>query len=457
MTQSKIWQSKKSVPLDATIEKFTVGPDLDMDARLVKYDVIASTAHAAMLSKMGHLKKLEFSKLKKELKTILDKVEADKFSLKGQEDMHSAIEAELIKKLGKLGGKIHLGRSRNDQSAVAIRLFAKKEVLEIQAELLAVIETLLKLAKKWSKIPMPGYTHVRPAMPSSVGLYFGAFAEALNDDYQSIKSVLETFDSCPLGASAGYGSTVPVDRKLTAKLLGFARVQNNSLSTQIARGQMETAILGALTNFSVTTSRLSNDLIYFSSSAYDFFVLGDNVSTGSSIMPQKRNPDPLEILRGTPGLLLGFHTQVATISKGLPSGYQRDLQLTKKPLVEGIKLAKHALQALNVVLKNISINKKQLIEAASDPQLYAAEMANDLVMKDGLSFREAYKKVKDVYLSGEKLAPRNPQTTIQKSKSLGMSGNLNLKPTQDLLSREKRSLNIVRKKFAGFLQKIWQI
>lgn len=454
---NKIWQSKKSVPLDKTIEKFTVGPDLEMDARLIEYDVVASTAHAAMLSKVGHLKKSDFGKLKKELKVIFEKIKANKFSLKGHEDMHSAIEAELIKKLGELGGRIHLGRSRNDQSAVAIRLFTKKELIEISAELLAVIEQLLKLAKKWNKVPMPGYTHVRPAMPSTVGVYFAAFAEALSDDYQSIKSALETFDSCPLGASAGYGSTVPVDRKLTAKLLGFSRVQNNVLGTQIARGQMETTTIGALTNFAVTVSRLSNDLAYFSSSAYDFFRLGDNISTGSSIMPQKRNPDPLEILRGIPGLLLGFHTQVATISKGLPSGYQRDLQLTKKPLIEGLKLSKHALQALDVVLKNISVNKGKLTKATSDPQLYAAEMANDLVMQKGLSFREAYRQVKDIYLGEEKLPTRNPQKTISDSKGMGMPGNLNLKPTQEAVNKEKRCLSSARKKFENIFKKIWQI
>lgn len=461
----KIWQTKSSTPLDPLIERFTIGTDLQYDKYLLPFDCAASAAHAFMLMKKGHLKKTEFQKIKKVLQEIHAQAQKRKFSLKNVEDGHSAIENLLVKRLGELGGKIHLGRSRNDQSSTAIRIFARSELLQIQTELLAVVNELLTLARRFEKLPMPGYTHARPAMVSTVGHFFAAFAEALTDDYRGVKAVSETYDSCPLGAAAGYGVSVPIDRKLTARLLGFARVQNNTLATQLSRGGMETSVLGTLVNFALTLSRLANDLIYFSAPEFDFFSLTDRIATGSSIMPQKRNPDSLEIIRGAAGALIGRHTQVASIVKGMSAGYQRDLQLTKQPFIEGVKLAKHSLQALMIVLRNLIINSKKLKVAAGNPHLFAADLTNELVLEKGLSFRSAYREIKKEYFHAAlqdtvafaDLPDLNPAHAIARKSVAGMPGNLNLEPIRKILAKEKRTTAAEQRKFAAALRKIWQL
>lgn len=461
----KLWQSASSKPLDPVIEHYTIGTDQKLDEYLVGYDCVASLAHAYMLSRQGYLTKAEFSKAKQALKEIYDQAIQRKFPIGDAEDGHSAIENYLTKHVGELGGKIHLGRSRNDQSATAIRVFAKDELIKIRSELLGTITVLLKLAQKYKSLPMPGYTHTRAAMVTTLGHYFAAFAETLLLDYRGLVSVSETFDSCPLGGAAGYGTTVPVDRKLTAKLLGFSSVQNNTLSAQLSRGQFELAVLEAALNINLTLSRLSNDLIYFASPEYDFFSLTDNIATGSSIMPQKRNPDPLEILRAAAGSLLGQVVEVASIIKGIPAGYQRDLQLTKKPFVEGVKFIKHSLQTIQVVLNNLIVNKDKLELAAENPHLYAADIANELVLQKGLSFREAYRKVKEEYthatyrntVAFADLPDFVPAHTNQRKKSLGMPGNLNLGPAQKELATANRKLSAEQKKFTAIIRKIWSL
>ncbi len=463
----KLWQSKNSTPLDPMIERFTIGSDLYLDEYLIGYDAAASAAHAYMLTQQGYLKKTEFAKVKKVLKEIYSKAVKHGYRLQGgrHEDGHSAIESVLTKKLGELGGKIHLGRSRNDQSATAIRLFAKNELFQIRTEILNVIEMLLQRAQKYAQVPMPGYTHMRPAMVSTLGHFFAAFAESLTDDYITVAAASELSDSCPLGGAAGYGTTATIDRALTSRLLGFAKVQNNTLAVQISRGKLETAILSALTNVGLTLSRLANDLIYFSAPEFDFFSLTEAVATGSSIMPQKRNPDALEIIRGNAGMLVGYTTQIATITKGLPAGYQRDLQLTKHPFIEGVKTAKYSLRALQIVLNNLIVAKDKLRTAASRPELFAANIANDLVLKKGLSFREAYRQVKTSYTQAtfrstgifDDTPDFNPLHNIAKKSGLGMPGNLNLGSTKRLAVAAKRATNAEQRKFTKAIQKIWQL
>ena len=267
----KIWETKSSQKLHPFIEKFTVGPDLILDKYLLSFDCAASTAHAFMLTKKGYLKKTEFKKVQKVLQEIYLKAVMRKFELKNVEDSHSAIEGLLTKRLGELGGKIHLGRSRNDQSATTIHLFAKNELLQIRKELLALAKVLQILAKKYAKLPIPGYTHTRPAMVSTLGHYFAAFAETLSIDYLGVESAFRVANRCPLGSAAGFGTAVPIDRKLTAKLLGFEELQINTLAAQLGRGQVETTTLGALVNVTLTLSRLANDVIYFASPEFDFF------------------------------------------------------------------------------------------------------------------------------------------------------------------------------------------
>lgn len=461
----KLWQTKSSQKLHPFIEVFTIGPDLIWDKYLLPFDCLASTVHAFMLQKQGYLKVSEFQKVKKVLQSIYLKARVKKFALKNVEDSHSAIEGLLTQKLGELGGKIHLGRSRNDQSATTIHLFAKDELLKIRQELLGTIEVLQTLAKKYETTPMPGYTHTRPAMVATLGHYFAAFAETLSVDYLGVNAAFEAIDRCPLGSAAGYGTSVTIDRKLTAKLLGFDELQINTLSAQLGRGQVETTTLGALTNVALTLSRLANDLIYFSTPEFDFFELSSLIATGSSIMPQKKNPDPLEIIRAAAGMLVGAHTQTATIVKGLPAGYQRDLQLLKQPFVQGVKLSKHSLQAIQIVLQNLKVNPKKLEKAASDTHLFAADLANELVLKKGLTFREAYRKVKEGY---EKAAWRgviefddvpsfDPAKQIRSKKSDGMPGNLRLDVGQKWLVKNKKATESSAKKFQEALEKIWQL
>ncbi|MFH0776865.1 MAG: argininosuccinate lyase [Patescibacteria group bacterium] len=461
----KLWETKSGAKLHPFIEKFTIGADLIWDKYLLPFDCLASTVHAFMLQKQGYLKNGEFKKVQKVLQEIYLQATAKKFELKDVEDGHSAIEGLLTTKLGELGGKIHLGRSRNDQSATTVHLFAKDELLKIRAELLGTIGVLQALAKKFAKLPMPGYTHTRAAMVATLGHYFAAFAESLSVDYLSVNAAFDAVDRCPLGSAAGYGTSVAIDRKLTAKLLCFGQLQINTLSAQLGRGQVETTTLGALLNVALTLSRLANDIIYFSTPEFDFFELSDSIATGSSIMPQKKNPDPLEIIRAAAGALVGAHTQCATIVKGLPAGYQRDLQLLKQPFVEGVKLSKHTLQAMQIVLANLKVNEKTLERAANNTHLFAADLANELVLKKGLSFRDAYRKVKEGY---EKAAWRgvvefddvphfDPAKQIASKKSDGMPGNLRLEVGQKWLSAEARKTAAEQKKFAAALRKIWQL
>ncbi len=461
----KLWQSKSSQKLHPFIEKFTVGSDLILDKYLLPYDCLASTAHTYMLTKKGYLKKGEFEKVKKILNEIYIKAVAQKFVLKGVEDGHSAIEFLLTKRLGELGGKIHLGRSRNDQSATTIHLFAKKELLQIRGAILDVVKTLQKLAKKYNKLPMPGYTHTRPAMVSTLGHYFAAFAETLSIDYASVKAAYEVSDRCPLGSAAGYGTAVPIDRNLTAKLLGFEELQINTLSAQLGRGQVEVTILAALVNVMLTLSRIANDMIYFSTPEFDFFSFSDAVATGSSIMPQKKNPDPLEIIRSSAGVLIGAHTQAATIVKGIPAGYQRDLQLLKQPFVQGVKLTKHNLQAFKIILENIDINEKNIENATGDTHLYAADLANELVLKKGMSFRDAYRKIKEGYthagwrgvIGFDDIPDFDPQKRIKGKNAPGMPGNLQLGVGIKWTAAEQKKNTSEQRKFQNMIKRIWQL
>jgi len=461
----KLWQTTSSQKLHPFIEKFTVGSDLVLDKYLLPFDCLASTAHAFMLRKKGYLKNVEFKKVQKVLEEIYLKAVQKKFELKNVEDSHSAIEGLLTKRLGELGGKIHLGRSRNDQSATAMHLFAKDELLQIRHELLSTAKVLQDMAKKYVKLPMPGYTHTRPAMVSTLGHYFAAFAETLSIDYRSVGAAYEAVNRCPLGSAAGYGTAVPIDRKLTAKLLGFEQLQLNTLSAQMGRGQVEITTLGSLVNIMLTLSRISNDLIYFAAPEFDFFSLSDDTATGSSIMPQKKNPDALEIIRGAAGMLIGSHTQAASIIKGIPAGYQRDLQLLKQPFVQGVKLTKHCLQAIQIILQNLSISKKNLEKAANDTHLYAADLANELVLKKGMSFRKAYREVKKSYTRAgwrgvvdiEDVSSFDTQKRIAAKKAAGMPGNPQLEIGFEWIADEWKKTKSERKKFESALGGIWKL
>jgi len=332
---SKLWQ--KSYKLDEEIEKFTVGNDFLLDKELVKYDVYGSIAHAAMLNKINIINKNEFKKLKNALLGILKLDEKNKFEIKQEdEDVHTAVENYLTKKLGNLGKKIHTARSRNDQVLVDIRLYSKEKLLEVKKALIDLVSTILNFAEKNKNIPIPGYTHTRKAMPSSIGLLFGAYAESLLDNFELIETAYKLNNQNPLGSAAGYGINLEIDRELTTKLLGFEKVQNNVLYVQNSRGKIESVIVFALSKMMNDLAKISNDLILFSMEEFGYFTLPDKFTTGSSLMPQKKNPDVLELIRAKSSIVESNLFQINNIISKLISGYNRDLQLTKEPLINSI-------------------------------------------------------------------------------------------------------------------------
>ncbi len=389
---TKLWQKKAK--LDNEIEKFTVGSDFLIDNYLVPYDVDASKAHAHMLSRIGILTAKESKQLCKELDRFEQLHRTGKIILTQQdEDCHTAIENYLTKKLGNVGKKIHTGRSRNDQSLTAIRLFVRKELNEILDETKRLKVSLKKQIRKNGKIRIPGYTHMQKAMPSSISLWLGAFDESLADDAKLLRVILDINDQSPLGSAAGYGTPIPVDRQMIAKELKFSKVQGNTLYVQNSRGKFELMILQGLSQVMLDINKLATDLMLFSTSEFGFVSLPDEMCTGSSIMPQKKNPDVLELARAKYGMVSGYAMQISTVLAGLPSGYNRDFQLTKESLVMGVHTTKETISIMVKVIDGLKVNKAKCA-AAMTPELFATHRAYELVKK-GMPFRDAYKKISE--------------------------------------------------------------
>lgn len=388
---AKLWQ--KGCKLNLDVEKFTVGNDFLLDQGLVKYDCIASIAHAKMLHKIGIFSKPELGKLEAGLKNIIKLSEAGKFEIKPEdEDCHTAIENYLTKKLGAAGKKIHTARSRNDQVLTALRLYSKDKLVQTKDAANVLHKTLINLSAKYAKAAMPGYTHQRKAMPYTVGKYFGAFASALEDDLNLLAAAMEITDQNPLGSAAGYGVSIKVDKQLTTKLLGFAKVQENELYCQNSRGKFESIILFALSQIMLDLGKLANDLIMFSMDEFSYFSLPDEFCTGSSIMPHKKNPDVLELVRAKGAVVHSYYLQVVEIAKSLHSGYNRDLQLTKEPLMKGFETTIAAVNIMSLVISNIKVNKDNCKKACT-PEIYSVQKAYKMV-KNGTAFRDAYKSLK---------------------------------------------------------------
>src|SRR3989339_490709 len=357
----KLWQ--KNYEINREIEKFTVGDDYLIDQNLVEADALGSIAHAKMLNKIGILSSAEFKKLKKSLLKIIKLNAKGQFKIKPeQEDVHTAVENYVAKKLGSTGEKIHTARSRNDQVLVDLRLYSKKELIEIELALLELCRTLLAFAEKNKKIPMVGRTNFQKAMPSSVGLWAGAFAESLLDDLELIEEAYELNDQCPLGSAASYGANLNIDRAFVSDLLGFAKVQNNVLYANNSRGKFESVILSALSQVMLDLGKFSTDLILFSTPEFGYFEIPLELCTGSSLMPQKKNPDVLESIRAKCSVLLSYGFQCKEIIKSLPSGYNRDFSLTKEPLIKGMEIALSSLKITNLVVKNLKVNKNNLLK-----------------------------------------------------------------------------------------------
>ncbi|MDP2587042.1 MAG: argininosuccinate lyase [Candidatus Komeilibacteria bacterium] len=420
---SKIWQSKSDTSLHPLVEHYTVGNDYILDMRLLPYDVEASLAHAQALFKLKILTKTELTKLSGGLKEILKLHAAGKFIIKLEdEDCHTAIENYLIAKLGPMGKKIHTGRSRNDQVLVATRLYARKKIKQVAEEMIKLEKVFLNFAKKYQFIPMPGYTHTRRAMPSSIGHWATSYFEELTNDFQLLQSAYTLNDQNPLGAAAGFGVNLNLDRRLTTKLLKFKRTQINSIYAVNSRGKTESYILAVCTQIMMTLGRLANEMIWFTTPEFNYFNLPWSFTTGSSIMPQKRNPDVFEIIRSNVNVIVALQTQVKDITKNLISGYNRDTQLTKEPLIKGLGITRRSLEIAALVMSGITPNKEVLMKSLT-PELFANHEANKLVMQ-GVPFRDAYQRVKE---NLDKLTVPDPVKAIKEVISLGGPGNLNLK------------------------------
>ncbi|MBI2638274.1 argininosuccinate lyase [Candidatus Peregrinibacteria bacterium] len=389
----KLWQKSSKQRFDRDVEDYTVGEDYLLDRKLVLFDVEGSLAHARMLKKIGILTTSELKKLEKGLAEIASLAHAGKFSIKkSQEDCHTAIEMFLTKKYGEAGKKIHTGRSRNDQILVTLRLYSKAKLREAQKAILGLIQALKFKSKKCRGIPMPGYTHMQRAMPSSVSMWLESFVESLEDDLLLAKAVAKIIDQNPLGSAAGFGENIlGLDRKFTSRLLGFARVQKNPMYCALSRGKFEWMVLQALSQIMFDLGKFASDLLLFTTKEFDFFSLPDAFRTGSSIMPQKKNYDVLELMRGNVGIFTGFQYQIQEVIKNLPSGYNRDFQLTKEPYLKALRLFLGTAKIATSVAVNLVAREKSL-RAACSKELYATDEVYRLVKK-GLSFREAYRKI----------------------------------------------------------------
>lgn len=419
------------------VEDYTAGADVGYDQRLAKYDIYGSIAHVHALEKLEIVNLREARKIRNALRELL----GEGFDLTpADEDIHTRIENEITEGLGELGEKLQTARSRNDQVLVDVRLFTKAEVFKAVAELLNLAESLLQFAFSHSETPMVGYTHYRKAMPSSVGLWAGSFVEALIDDLVLVESSFELIDQSPLGAGAGYGVPVKLDRELTGELLGFDEVQNNAIYVMNSRGKFEFNLLSALASVQLDLSRLASDLITFTDEKFDYFDIPEEFTTGSSIMPQKNNPDVLELVRGKTASFSGHLSNLFSLLHGLRSGYSRDLQETKKTLVKGLGCTFNSLQILVPLVSGLKVNDEELLDAFSGEVLATDEVF--ALVKDGVPFREAYRKVKKNLASEDK---KVSEDKIRKSLDLrdhpGGPGNLRL-------DRIKNSIATAKEKWA---------
>lgn len=385
----KLWTSANN-QLQPIIERYTVGEDYQLDQQLISYDIIASIAHVKMLQKIKLLKPNEAKKLIAGLNKIAQLNQQKKFVIKlSEEDGHTAIENYLTKKCGTVGKKVHTGRSRNDQILVTLRLFMRDHLEIIDNQTLQLIKKINRLAKKHSQTPMPGYTHTQKAMVTTVGTWLNSFASALADDRLLINCAKKIVNQNPLGSVSGFGEkSLKLDREATTKLLGFAKTQTNPMYCAYSRGKFELIILDTLSQIMIDFGKLANDLILFTTKEFSYFDLPASFKTGSSAMPQKQNFDILELVRANVSVFLSYRNQIEGIIQKLLSGYNRDFQLTKKPLLAGITLLEQSIEVIELVVDNLTVNKKNL-SANCTEELNATEEAYKLVKK-GMPFRDAY-------------------------------------------------------------------
>jgi argininosuccinate lyase len=386
----KLWQ--KDIEVNKLIEKFTVGKDTEFDMLLAEHDVLASRAHAMMLEKVKLLTKADLKKLVSGLDTIEKQIKKGTFKIEeGVEDVHSQIELQLTRTAGEAGKKIHVGRSRNDQVLTALKLYLKSELVCISKQVEEVFEIFIKQSEKHKNILLPGYTHFQIAMPSSFGLWLGAYAESLCDDMEWMVAAYHICNKNPLGSAAGYGSSFPLDRKYTTELIGFEQMNVNSVYAQMTRGKSEKAVAVALASVAHTLSKFSYDVCLYLSQNFGFVSFPEELTTGSSIMPHKKNPDVFELVRGKCNVIQGIPNQLTLLTNNLPSGYHRDMQLTKEVLFPAIQQLKDCLDIIAFALPQMKVNSNILADTKYK-YMYSVDTLNEMV-KQGISFRDAYKKV----------------------------------------------------------------
>ena len=387
---SKLWE--KSVTVNHDVETYTVGRDREMDMYLARYDVLGSLAHIVMLQSIELLTADELSILTSELRKIYAEIEEGQFEIEdGIEDVHSEVELLLTKRLGDVGKKIHSGRSRNDQVLVDLRLFIRSAIEELVSHVAMLFHTLTEQSEKYKNVLMPGYTHLQVAMPSSFGLWFGAYAESLADDLRLLLAAYDVNNRNPLGSAAGYGSSFPLNRTMTTELLGFASPAYNVVYAQMGRGKTERVVSQAIANIAATVSKLAFDACLYNSQNFGFIKLADEYTTGSSIMPHKKNPDVLELTRAKCNKLQSLPYQMTLITNNLPSGYFRDLQLTKEEFLPAFDEINSILDMVNAMMQKVKVNENILDDTRYD-LMFSVEEVNRLAA-DGMPFRDAYKKV----------------------------------------------------------------
>jgi argininosuccinate lyase len=395
----KLWQ-KENTSVSELIEKFTVGRDKEFDILLAKYDVLGSIAHVTMLGEMGLMTKDESAKAIDALKQIAGEIEDGKFSIgEDVEDVHSQVEFLLTERIGDIGKKIHSGRSRNDQVAVDIKLYLKEEIENIKNEVKQLFDLLIEQSEKFKDKLLPGYTHLQIAMPSSFGLWFGAYAESLVDDLEVLAAAYHVSNKNPLGSGAGYGSSFPLNRMLTTQLLNFSSLNYNSIYAQMSRGKTEKIVSMGLSCIAATLSKLSMDCCLYLNQNFGFICFPSELTTGSSIMPHKKNPDVFELIRAKCNRIQSIPNELTLLLNNLPSGYHRDLQLTKEILFPAIEELKACLQLARLMLSNIEI-KDKILSDEKYKYLFSVEAVNELVNK-GIPFREAYQQVGNQIEKGE--------------------------------------------------------
>lgn len=403
----KLWE-KEGISINETVEAFTVGKDRELDIVLAEYDLKASAAHAKMLQKVGLLTEKECSALVQELEKLLEQVEQGNFVIEEKfEDIHSKIEYELTQSLGEAGKKIHTGRSRNDQVLVCLHLYVKDQITEIKELVRELFDKLITLSEEHADVIIPGFTHMQAAMPSSFGLWFGAYAESLVDDLHMMNATYRIADQNPLGSAAGYGTSLPLDRTHTTELLDFHTLKYNVVAAQLSRGRLEQRTASALSAVADTLAKLAGDACLYMSTEFGFLSLPDELTTGSSIMPHKKNPDVFELIRARCNAIRAIPNQIAMLNTNLNSGYHRDFQLLKEQLFPAMESLKSCLFMTSFVLDHIQVTK-DIAEQKKYKFIYSVEEVNKKVAQ-GVPFREAYQQVGRAISFGG----FDPDTTIE--------------------------------------------